>query len=81
MPRSQRLPSHLETHRAGYYWRRRLPRSLRHRGTVSPHLSEEKIATGSKNVSLCFSIRSLVLRDAKMLARLTLCCTERKPLN
>lgn len=69
MPRNRRLPHHLETRRAGYYWRRRLPRSLRDRGAPSPHLSGKENTTGPKKSFLCFSLRSHVLRDAKILAR------------
>ena len=69
MPRNRRLPPHLETRRAGYYWRRRLPRSLRDRGAPSPNLSGKENTTGPKKVFLCFSLRSHVLRDAKILAR------------
>ena len=69
MPRNRSLPPHLEIRRAGYFWRRRLPRSLRDRGAPSPDLPEEENTTRPKKVFLCFSLRSHVFRDAKILAR------------
>ena len=42
MPRTRSLPPHLEIRRAGYYWRRRLPRSLRDRRIHASGAPEEK---------------------------------------
>ena len=58
MPRNRSLPAHLERRPSGYYWRRRRPRLTRSRA-VNP--LEDKF--------LCFSLRTHVLRDAKILAR------------
>ncbi len=69
MPRNRSLPPHLETRRAGYYWRRRMPRSLRDWGEAFSDRTEKEDATRPKKVLLCFSLRSHVLRDAKILAR------------
>ncbi|WP_417274969.1 DUF6538 domain-containing protein [Celeribacter halophilus] len=67
------MPTHLETRRAGYYWRRRLPRSLQDHPKQSSNLSEAINTTPSKiffkKSFLCFSLRTHVLRDAKILAR------------
>lgn len=41
MPRKRSLPPHLEIRKTGYYWRRRLPRSLRDRDGM-PVLDPEK---------------------------------------
>lgn len=72
MPRNRSLPPHLEIRRAGYYWRRRLPRSLRDRGGVSRDDPEETNCTPSKKSFLCFSLRTHVPANAKILAhRLT----------
>ncbi|WP_417248721.1 DUF6538 domain-containing protein [Celeribacter sp.] len=59
MPRNRSFPPHLEIRRASYYWRRRLPRFLR----------DEKNSPPPKKVFLCFSLRTQILRDAKILAR------------
>lgn len=69
MPGNRSLPPHLETRRSGYYWRRRLPRSLLDQGELSPDAPGNKIATTPKKIFLCFSLRIHVLRDAKILAR------------
>lgn len=69
MPRNRSFPPHLEIRRAGYFWRRRLPRSLRDRGARSPGAPEDEISTTPKKILLCFSLRTQVLRDAKILAR------------
>lgn len=62
MPRNRSLPLHLEHRPAGYAWRRRVPRSL---GAPPPSKSLERRF-------FCFSLRTHVLRDAKILgARLT----------
>lgn len=72
MPRNRSLPPHLEIRRAGYFWRRRLPRTLRDRGEVLSDRPEKEDATRPKKVFLCFSLRIQILRDAKILAhRLT----------
>jgi hypothetical protein len=73
------LPTHLETRRAGYYWRRRMPRSLQDQAPISPNLPAAKNTTPNttttppknnlKKSFLCFSLRTHVLRDAKILAR------------
>ncbi len=69
MPRNRSLPPHLEIRKTGYYWRRRLPRSLRDRGAM-PHADPDKgNITSSEKSFLCFSLRIHVLRDAKILAR------------
>lgn len=69
MPRNRSLPPHLEIRRAGYFWRRRLPRSLRDRGKASCDRPEEENTTRPKKVFLCLSLRNQILRDAKILAR------------
>ncbi len=69
MPRNRSLPPHLEIRRAGYFWRRRLPRSLRDRGAPWPDLPEEENTTRPKKAFLCLSLRNQILRDAKILAR------------
>ena len=69
MPRNRSLPPHLEFRKSGYYWRRRLPRSLRDRGGPNPADPGEKGCTPIKKMFLCFSLRIHVLRDAKILAR------------
>ena len=79
MPRNRSLPTHLETRRAGYYWRRRMPRSLQDQAPISPNLPAAKNTTPNttttppknnlKKSFLCFSLRTHVLRDAKILAR------------
>ncbi|SEL90938.1 hypothetical protein SAMN04488077_1012 [Roseovarius tolerans] len=66
MPRTRSLPPHLEIRRAGYYWRRRLPRSLRDRRIHASGAPEEK---KPKKEFFCFSLRLHVLSDAKILAR------------
>ena len=42
MPGTRSLPPHLEIRRAGYYWRRRLPRSLRDRRIHASGAPENK---------------------------------------
>ena len=42
MLRTRSLPPHLEIRRAGYYWRRRLPRSLRDRRIHPSGAPEDK---------------------------------------
>lgn len=69
MPRNRSLPPHLEIRRNGYYWRRRLPRSLRDRGGASRDDPEETNCTPSKKSFLCFSLRTHVPANAKILAR------------
>lgn len=69
MPRNRSSPPHLEIPRTGYYWRRRLPRSLRDRGGQSFGAPGDEISSNSKKILLCFSLRTQVLRDAKILAR------------
>ncbi|MFZ3583212.1 hypothetical protein ACOI1H_13720 [Loktanella sp. DJP18] len=62
MPRNRSLPPHLERRRSGYFWRRRWPRAPFPGSTCTPL---------EKNL-LCFSLRTHVLRDAKILGhRLT----------
>lgn len=69
MPRNRSLPPHLEIRKTGYYWRRRLPRSLRDRGGAFRSDPDETNCTPSTKSFLCFSLRIHVLRDAKILAR------------
>ena len=69
MPRNRSLPPHLEIRRSGYYWRRRLPRSLRDRGAAASGDPGKGGCTPSEKSFLCFSLRIHVLRDAKILAR------------
>lgn len=69
MPRNRSLPPHLEIRKTGYFWRRRLPRSRRDRGAMPPADPEKGNAAPSKKSFLCFSLRTHVLRDAKILAR------------
>ncbi|MFC0200525.1 hypothetical protein, partial [Paracoccus rhizosphaerae] len=69
MPRNRSLPPHLEIRRTGYYWRRRLLRSLRDRGGSDGQPGDEKNWTPSRKTFLCLSLRTHVLRDAKILAR------------
>ncbi|WP_281967795.1 hypothetical protein [Roseovarius nanhaiticus] len=69
MPRNRSLPPYLEIRKSGYFWRRRLPRSLRDRGGQSSGAPEDEISKISKKIFLCFSLRIHVLRDAKILAR------------
>lgn len=69
MPRNRSLPPHLEIRRSGYYWRRRLPRSLRDRGAMPCADLDKGICTPSKKSFLCFSLRTDVPANAKTLAR------------
>lgn len=69
MPRNRSLPPHLEIRRNGYYWRRRLPRSLRDRGGCDDAVGDETNRTPSKKSFLCFSLRTHLPSDAKTLAR------------
>ena len=69
MPRNRSLPPHLEIRRNGYYWRRRLPRSLRDRGGCDDAAKDETNRTPSKKSFLCFSLRTHLPSDAKILAR------------
>lgn len=69
MPRNRSLPPHLEIRKTGYFWRRRLPRSLRDRGAMPPADPEQGNDAPSQKSFLCFSLRTHVLRDAKILAR------------
>ena len=66
MPRPRHHPPHLETRRSGHYWRRRLPRSLQ---CTHPASSNASVPTSSKKIFLCFSLKTHVSVDAKMLAR------------
>ena len=59
MPRNRSLPPHLERRQSGYFWRRRLP---------CPRLPRPNW-TPSKKSFLCFSLRTHVPREAKILAR------------
>ncbi|WP_370286237.1 DUF6538 domain-containing protein [Pseudooceanicola nanhaiensis] len=62
MPRNRSLPPHLEHRSSGYAWRRRVPRDLRRLRAGKP----------LERNFFCFSLRTHVLRDAKILgARLT----------
>lgn len=45
MPRNRSLPPHLEIRRASYYWRIRLPRSLRDWGEAFSDQPEKEDAT------------------------------------
>lgn len=69
MSRNRSLPPHLEIRRTGYFWRRRLPRSLRDRGALSIDASQDTTVTRPKKIFLCFSLRIHVLSEAKTLAR------------
>ena len=69
MPRNRSLPPHLEIRKTGYYWRRRLPRSLRDRGGPSDAGSGRAPCTPSKKSFLCLSLRTHVPANAKTLAR------------
>ena len=69
MPRNRSLPPHLEIRRAGYYWRRRLPRPLCDRSSPSLEPARKEKTKTSNQSFLCFSLRNHVFRDAKILAR------------
>ncbi len=69
MPRNRSFPPHLEIRRSGFFWRRRLPRPRRGRGCSLSGEPATEICTPSKKSNLCFSLRTHVLRDAKILAR------------
>ena len=69
MPRNRSLPPHLEIRKTGYFWRRRLPRSLRDRGATASGDPGKGTCTPSKKSFLCFSLRTHVPASAKMLAR------------
>ncbi|UWR32688.1 hypothetical protein K3759_12125 [Sulfitobacter sp. W027] len=69
MPRNRNFPPHLELRCSSFFWRRRLPRSRKDRCNSRSVEAEKKICTPSKKSSLCFSLRTHVLRDAKILAR------------
>lgn len=72
MPLNRSLPPHLEIRKSGYFWRRRLPRSLRDRVTMPPADPDQGVFTASKKSFLCFSLLVHLLSDAKILAlRLT----------
>lgn len=60
MPRYRSLPPHLEIRRSGFVWRRRWPRIFH---------GDEVHWTPSRKISLCLSLRTHVLRDAKILTR------------
>lgn len=60
MPRNRSLLPHLELRPSGFFWRRRCARIFH--GT-------ETGWTQSRKISLCLSLRTHVLRDAKILAR------------
>lgn len=69
LPRNRSWPPHLEIRRLGFYWRRRLSRSL-----LGPNEDLERdpgqgACPGPRKMFLCFSLRTHVLRDAKILAR------------
>lgn len=60
MPRNRSLPPpHLERRRSAWYWHRRWPRAITAEGGCNP----------SRNFALCLSLRTEVLRDAKILGR------------
>ncbi len=69
MPRNRSWPPYLENRRSGFFWRRRLPRPRRVRGGSSSVGPRNGIWTPSRKSLLCFSLRTHVLRDAKILAR------------
>lgn len=69
MPRNRSLPPHLEIRKSGYFWRRRLPRSLRDRVTMPSADPDQEVFIPSKKSFLCFSLRVHLLSDAKILAR------------
>ncbi|SDY26057.1 hypothetical protein SAMN05444340_10514 [Citreimonas salinaria] len=69
MPRNRSLPPHLEIRRNGFYWRRRLPRSLRDRGGASSGAAGNDFRTPLEKSFLCFSLRTHLPADAKILAR------------
>ena len=69
MPRNRSLPPHLEIRHGRYFWRRRITRTLRAGDPPACAATTEKISDYSKKRFLCFSLRSHVLRDAKILAR------------
>jgi len=69
MPRNRSLPPHLEIRRAGYYWRRRLPRSLVDRGGAKTVPGGKFNFLATTAACLCLSLRLHLLRDAKILAR------------
>ena len=69
MPRNRSLPPHLEIRHGLYFWRRRKPKTLRAGDRPSCAAPTEKISPYSKKRFFCFSLRSHVLRDAKILAR------------
>lgn len=68
LPRNRSFPPHLEIRRLGFYWRRRLSRSLSGPGHTQSSDLDGTNASPGKSFS-CFSLRTHVLRDAKILAR------------
>lgn len=57
MPRNRSFPPHLVRRPSGLFWRRRLP------------ISHHAAPPASNRQFLCFSLRTHVIRDAKVLTR------------
>jgi integrase len=69
LPRNRSLPPHLEIRKTGFYWRRRLPLSPRDGRAVSCGLKDHGTKIPTEKSFLCFSLRTHVPRDAKIMAR------------
>lgn len=69
LPRNRSWPPHLEIRRLGFYWRRRLSRSLSGPSDDPARGPRQGACPGPRKMFLCFSLRTHVLRDAKILAR------------
>ena len=69
MARNRSFPPYLEIRRNGYYWRRRLPVSLRQAMPICLDDDSDKIRTPSRKMLLCFSLRTNLPFNAKTLAR------------
>ena len=69
MARSRSFPPHLEIRRNGYYWRRRIPSEFRRAALRAGAGDTGNIWTPSSKLLLCFSLRTNLPFNAKMLAR------------
>ncbi len=69
MARNRSFPPYLEIRRDGYYWRRRLPVSLRLATPISVEGNPDKIQTPLRKMLLCLSLRTNLSFNAKTLAR------------
>ena len=69
MARNRSFPPYLEIRRNGYYWRRRLPVSLRQATPICLDGGPENIRTALRRMLLFFSLRTNLPFNAKTLAR------------